>query len=180
MKNSLFLAILLFSFIGLYAQKTLTPVDEGSKIHFVIKNLGINTGGDLSGLKGTIKLNTKTPSASSIDVTVAVNTIDTDNEKRDKHLKNDDYFDAEKYPTIRIVSTKIAAASGINNYTLTGNLTIKDVTKAISFPFTLAANANGTYTLAGNFEIDRRDYHVGGNSATMSDNVKVELTVVAK
>ena len=77
-----------------------TPTDEGSKLHFVIKNIGINTGGDIAGMKGKIKFNARQISSSLFDVTVAVNTIDTDNGRRDGHLKKDDYFDAEKYPTI--------------------------------------------------------------------------------
>ena len=179
MKNTLFLAILLFSFVGLYAQKTLTPQDEGSKVHFVIKNMAINTGGDLSGLKGAIKIDMKNPAASSVDVTLAVNTVDTDNDRRDNHLKNADFFDAAKYPTIHIVSTKIATTTTPGSYVFTGNLTIKDVTKVISFPFNAVSNEAG-FLFTGEFEINRLDYGVGKSSATMSDNVKVELKVFAK
>jgi len=179
MKNSLFLAILLFSFIGVFAQKTLVPTDEGSKIHFVIKNFGINTGGDLAGLKGTIKFDPQHPQVSDIDVTVQVNTIDTDNERRDKHLKNDDFFDAEKYPVIRINSSKIEATTTAATYMFTGNLTIKDVTREVRFPFTAKPSGAG-YVFEGEFSINRLDYHVGGESATMSDDVKVSLKAFAK
>lgn len=179
MKNSLFLAILLFSFVSLYAQKTLTPQSDGSKIHFVIKNMGINTGGDLSNLKGTIKIDPLKPSASSVDVTVDVSTIDTDNDRRDNHLRNADYFEAAKYPVIRIVSTKIAATNTPGSFIFTGNLTIKDVTKPITFPFTAASSEAG-YLFNGEFEINRLDFGVGKSSATMNDNVKVELKVFAK
>jgi polyisoprenoid-binding protein YceI len=179
MKNSLFLAILLFSFIGVFAQKTLVPTDEGSKIHFVIKNFGINTGGDLGGLKGTIKFDAQHPQVSNIDVTVQVNTIDTDNERRDKHLKNDDFFDAEKYPVIRISSTKIEGTTTASTYMFTGKLTIKDVTKEIRFPFTAVPSGNG-YLFEGEFSINRLEYHVGGESATISDDVKVSLKAFAR
>jgi polyisoprenoid-binding protein YceI len=179
MKNSLFLTILLFSFVSLYAQKTLVPTDAGSKVHFVIRNFGINTGGDLAGLKGTIKVVPNNPASSSIDVTVQAGTVDTDNEKRDAHLKTDDYFDVAKYPTIHLVSTKISASSTPGSYIFTGNLTIKAVTKAITFPFTTSVS-NGASIFAGEFSINRLDYGVGKESATMSDDVKVQLTVAAK
>ncbi len=179
MKNTLFLAILLFSFASLYAQKTLTPQNEGSKIHFVIKNMAINTGGDLSNLKGTIKIDAAKPASSSVDVTVDVSTIDTDNDKRDGHLKNADFFDAAKYPVIRIASTKIEPTGTLGSYVFHGNLTIKDVTKAITFPFTAASDGTG-YIFNGGFELNRLDYGLGKSSATMSDDVKVELKVYAK
>lgn len=179
MKNSLFLAILLFSFIGLYAQKTLTPIDEGSKIHFVIKNLGINTGGDLTGLKGTIKIDVRNPAASAVNVTVDVKTIDTDNDRRDNHLRTADFFDVEKYPVISIKSTGIETTSTPGSYIFKGTLTIKNITKPISFPFT-AVNSAAGFLFNGAFELNRLDYGIGKESATMSDNVKVELKVFAK
>jgi polyisoprenoid-binding protein YceI len=179
MKNSLFIAILLFSFIGVYAQKDLVATDAGSKVHFVIKNFGINTGGDLSGMKGTIQFDPQHPGASSFNVTVQVSTIDTDNERRDKHLRHADFFDAEKYPTIRLTSKKIESATGPHNYIFTGDLVIKDVTRQVSFPFTAKPQADG-YLFEGEFTINRLDYHVGGESATMSDDVKVSLSAFAK
>lgn len=161
------------------AQKVLVPQSESSKVHFVIKNLGINTGGDLTGLEGKIFINEKDISKSYADVTVKVETIDTDNERRDKHLRSADYFEAAKYPTIRIVSTGITKNAKGAGFIFTGNITIKETTKSISFPFTVLKNTEG-YLLAGEFTINRLDFAVGGNSSTMSDNVKVELSIFAK
>ncbi len=179
MKNTLFIALLMFTAISVYAQKTLQPVDEGSKVHFVIKNLGINTGGDLQGLSGKIVLNVKNPAASSADVTVAVKTIDTDNDRRDGHLQNEDFFDAAKYPTIRIVSTKITPSGTPGTYIFTGNLTIKDVTKPLTFNFTVLPNG-AAYLFAGDFDIKRSDFGLGKSGGTMSDDVSVSLKVIAK
>lgn len=179
MKNTLFLAVLLFSFLGLYAQKNLEPINEGSKVHFKIKNMGISTGGDLANLKGTIFIQPLTPANSKVDVTVDVSTIDTDNERRDRHLKSVDFFDVAKFPTIRIVSTKIETTSTLGSYIFNGNITIKDVTLPIKFPFTAVSNNSG-FLFVGSFDINRLDYKVGKESATMSDEVKVELSVFAK
>ena len=179
MKKILSILVLVCVSAGVNAQKKLQPVDEGSKIHFVIKNLGINTGGDLTGLKGSIVLNNKKPSASSADVTVEVSTIDTDNERRDGHLNRPDYFDVAKFPTMRIKSTSISEGSGAGNYIFAGTLTIRDVTKAITFPFSVVPAA-GNYLFTGEFAINRLDYGLGKESATMSDEVKVSLQIVAK
>ncbi len=160
------------------AQKTLVPQSDKSKVHFIIKNLGINTGGDLSNLEGKIVINEKNINKSYADVTVKVETIDTDNERRDKHLRSADYFDIEKYPTIRIVSTSISKDDK-SGYLFNGNIIIKGITKTISFPFAVLKNAEG-FLLTGNFSINRLDFGVGGNSATMSDTVKVELSIFAK
>ena len=168
----------LFTCTRIFAQNY-TPQDAGSKIHFVIKNFGINTGGDLAGTEGKIVFDAKKPASSSFDVTVKVSTVDTDNEKRDDHLKSDEYFDAEKYPVIRIVSTSIKQGADLMHFNFTGKLTIKNVTKTISFPFTAQKKGAGAI-FQGNFEIDRTDFGVGSGSAVMADKVKVSLSVYAK
>lgn len=78
-------------------------------------------------------------SDAKFEVSIDVNSINTDNEMRDKHLKSADFFDVEKYPTITFKSTSIKKAGG-NKYTLTGDLTFHGVTK----PVTLTAIYNGT------------------------------------
>jgi polyisoprenoid-binding protein YceI len=179
MKKFLFSAFLLLNFVAIFAQKTLTPTDEGSKIHFVIKNFGIGTGGDFSGMKGKIIFDASKPASSSFDVTVDAKTVDTDNGMRDNHLKNSDYFDVDKYPVIRIVSTQIQATNKPNTYMFTGNLTIKGITKQVHFAF-IATPKNDGYLFAGDFEINRLDFTVGGGSSVMSDNVKVSINAFAK
>lgn len=155
------------------------PTDEGSKIHFVIKNFGINTGGDLAGMKGSIRFDAQKPSAATFEVTVQASTIDTDNDRRDNHLRNADFFDVTKYPLIRLASTKVEATNITGTYRFTGNLTIKDVTKVFSFPFKATAQGNG-YLFEGEFNINRLEYNLGNESAFMSDEVKVSLSAFAK
>jgi len=158
-----------------------TPVDSGSKVHFVIKNFGINTGGDLSGLKGNIHFMPEKLSESKFDVTVSVKTVDTDNEMRDKSLVSDEYFEAAKFPVIKIVSTKIDKTNKTPSgyYYFNGTLTIKGVTKTIAFPFQ-AQKVNSGYLFTGNFQIDRTEFGVGEKNMVLSNNVAVSLSVVAK
>lgn len=152
------------------------PTDAGSAIDFVIKNFGINSKGSFSGLDGKIKFDPANAANSSFDVSIAANSVNTDNEMRDGHLKKESYFDVEKYPRIRMVSTSVTGGNG--NYVFNGKLTIKDKTKDISFPF-IATPSGEDYIFKGSFVINRRDFDVGGGS-TLSNNCTVNLTVMAK
>jgi polyisoprenoid-binding protein YceI len=164
---------------GLIAQSTLTPVDADSRVHFVIKNFGIRTGGDFRGLRGNIKFYPANLPASAFDVTVEAGTIDTDNESRDEHLRKAEYFDVAAFKTIQFKSTKITLSSVAGRYFLFGNLTIKGVTKPVQFGFG-AVPKNGGYVFDGEFKINRRDFGVGGSSVSLSDNLTVTLSVFAK
>ncbi|HWD88760.1 MAG TPA: YceI family protein [Mucilaginibacter sp.] len=146
-----------------------------STVVFHIKNLGITIDGTFAGFKGDIKFDPANLAGSTIEASVDVNTIDTDNGTRNDHLKSDSYFDAAKYPTISMKSTAFKHGSG-SNYTGTFSLTIKNVTKTIDVPFTYADTGNTT-EFKGKFQIKRSDYGVGSSSLVMSDDVKVDLDV---
>jgi polyisoprenoid-binding protein YceI len=161
------------------AQSVLTPVDAESRVHFVIKNFAIKTGGDFSGLKGSIKFDPANYAASSFDVTVDANTIDTDNSSRDGHLRTAEYFDVSTYKTLHFKSTKVVLSSISGRFYIYGNLTIKGVTKPVEFGFG-ATPKNEGYVFDGEFTINRRDFGVGGSSISLSDNLTVSLSVFAK
>ncbi len=173
----LFFSILIYSFSA-FSQKY-KPVDAGSKVHFIIKNFGISTGGDLSGLNGDINFVPSNLAACNLNVSVAVKTIGTDNDSRDEHLKSKEYFDEEKYPVINLTSTKINKTNKPGWYFFTGNLTMHGVTKVISFPFS-ATIKGADYLFVGGFTISRLDYGVGSGSAVLSNSVKISLSVLAK
>jgi polyisoprenoid-binding protein YceI len=167
-------------FIGKIAfAQNYTPTDAGSKVHFVIKNFGIKTGGDFTGLKGSITFNPTNLAASQFNVSVSSTTVNTDNNARDKHLRKSEYFNVEKYPEINITSTKISESTSAGRYFFVGNITMKGVTKPIQFGFSATASTNG-YTFNGEFEINRRDFSVGGSSISLADKLKVTLTIAAK
>ncbi|MEP6597456.1 MAG: YceI family protein [Ginsengibacter sp.] len=172
-------SLLIFSIIG--TSQKYTPADAGSKVHFVIRNFGIKTGGGLSGLKGIINFVPSNLDLCNSNVSVDVSSIDTDNGMRDKDLKGEKYFNLEKYPVITIKSTKINKTNKTDKgwYNFTGNLTIRGVTKTISFPFTATSQGND-YLFVGGFEINRLDFGVGKNSSVLSNTVKVSLSVLAR
>lgn len=181
MKKLQFLTIAAFIILSnaIFAQTVLFPVDAGSKVHFVIKNFGIKTGGDFTGLKGSIQFDPAKYSLAVFDVTVDAATIDTDNSSRDGHLKKADYFDVAVYKTLRFKSTKITRSSVAGRFYMYGNLTIKAVTKPVEFGFG-ATPKDGGYVFDGEFTINRRDFGVGGSSISLSDNLTVSLLVFAK
>ena len=167
----------IFSFI-LFGQ-TYTPVDNGSRVHFVINNFGIATGGDFKGLTGTVKYDPANPTTGDFDVSVDASTVDTDIEARDRDLRKSGYFDVKNYPKLSFRSTKITKANKDGYLYMFGKITIKGVTKEIDFPFTATAK-NGGYLFEGSFKLNRRDFGVGGNSISLSDNLTVSLSVFAK
>ena len=163
--------------MGLTAFIDLKPVDAEKSVTFSINNFGLATRGEFKGLKGAIKWIPEDPASSAFNVTIDANSINTDNDMRDSHLRKDEYFNAGKYPNITFASSGITGSGG--QYSATGNLTIKNTTKNITIPFTVNQTSNG-YQFNANFSINRRDYDVGGGSMVMSDMVKITLKVNAQ
>lgn len=169
----------LLSFISLsLTAQTYTPIDKGSYVNFTIKNLGISVTGNFTGLAGTILFNPNDLSVSSFSVSVNAETVDTDIKSRDNHLKKEDYFHVERFPRISFISKKIEVIS-TGQYNISGILEIKGVKKEVSFPFTVNSSLDGL-VFKGGFKINRRDFKVGGKSLILSDNLTVNLLVVAQ
>jgi len=177
MKGLIIPALCLFLSISSKAQ-LLAPVDSASVVSFKIKNLGFNTSGSFSGLAGTITFSPDDLAGCNFDVHIDANTVNTDMEMRDNHLRGEDYFDVKKYPQIRFVSTKITSSNKKGTLFVFGKLTIKGITKDISFPFTAIPTQDG-YLFNGEFKMNRREFNVGGGS-TLSDELTVILKVAAK
>jgi len=155
-----------------------TPQDAGSAIRFTVKNLGFNVRGSFTGLRGSIIFDPQDLSRAVFDVSIDAASINTDNSMRDDHLRSDDYFDVHNYPRIRIQSSSVSASGGKGNYVLSGKLTIRNITRDISIPFSATPSGDG-YLFTGEFRINRRDFNIGGIS-TISNNLIVSLSVLAK
>lgn len=149
-----------------------------SSVTFKIKNAGITVDGSFKGFQGTVNFNPNDLNGSKFDVSVAAKTVNTDNNSRDNHLRKDEYFGVEKHPKISMKSTSISKVSD-GKYKATFDLTIKGKTKSVSFPFSYKKTNTG-YKLGGSFEIDRRDFGVGGSSWILSDDVKVFINLEVK
>lgn len=177
MKQWLCLLLLFPAFCAVKAQ-VLAPVNEASTVQFTISNLGINVDGRFSGLQGSIIFDEKNLGSSSFRVSINASSVNTENSTRDKHLRGEDYFYVQAFPLIQMQSVKIAKSVKAGYYVFFGKLTIRDVTKEISFPFTANTEA-GAYRFKGQFTIKRRDFGVGGKSI-VSNDLTVKLDVLTK
>lgn len=169
--RSWFSLLFIIVFLNGFGQKKISF--EPSLVHFKIKNAGFNVNGTFGGLEGFVILNNNETGFQQIEGSIKAGTIETGIELRNKHLKKEEYFDIQKYPQIFIKSTKITKTSN-NNYTGNFNLTIKDITKSLTIPFTFS-EVNNIYSLIGSFSINRLDYKLGEKSIFLSNNVTVNL-----
>ncbi|GGA85381.1 YceI family protein [Puia dinghuensis] len=169
--------LLLALFIATPVKAQYQPLDKGSSVQFRIKNLGFNVTGSLTGLVGKISFDPAQPGDAVFDVSVDANSINTDNDMRDDHLRKESYFNVKQYPRISLISGKISLYKR-GAYLFAGRLTIKNHSQDVSFPFT-ATEIDGGYQFKGTFTINRKDFDVGGFS-TISDNLDVTLDVIAK
>jgi polyisoprenoid-binding protein YceI len=172
------LTFFLFISTILLSAQSIQPTDNGSEITFSINNFGLSTKGSLSGLAGSISWNQQDLKSASFNVSVATKTINTDNRLRDEHLKNSDYFNVEKFALINIQSNQITVGNQPGEFKMDAILTIKGVSKKISFPFRVMYQ-NGKNIFTTNFEINRRDFGIGGGSISLSNTVKISLKIVA-
>jgi polyisoprenoid-binding protein YceI len=100
-----------------------------SQVGFSIRHLFSKVQGQFKEYSGTIVMDQKAPAASSVEVTIQAASISTDNEARDTHLKSRDFFAADSFPTLTFKSSKVAPV-GKDKYKVTGNLTMRGVTRS--------------------------------------------------
>ena len=159
-----------------------------SEINFKIKHMMIsNVTGSFTNFNVTAETEGDNFANSKVSFTTDVNSINTNNEQRDGHLKSDDFFAAEKFPTISFSSTSFTKKSD-DAYVLVGDLTIRDVTKQVE----LAVEYGGTMTdfygkekdgFEINGKINRKEFGLGWGAVTeaggivVSDEVKLHLAV---
>ncbi|MEO1049016.1 MAG: YceI family protein [Bacteroidota bacterium] len=149
-----------------------------STVKFTVSHLVISeVEGNFKVYSGSVNANGNDFSNAKVDFSVDVNSIDTDNEMRDKHLKSDDFFNAAKFPTMKFKSTSFKKGKG-NKYTLAGDLTIRDVTKSVKFDVTYGGTAKDGYgnTKAGfkaSTTINRFDYGLKWNALTEAGGATV-------
>lgn len=155
-----------------------------STVGFAIRHLEINwVTGRFKDYKGTINYDAADVTKSSVEFSAKVESIDTGVAARDNHLRNADFFDAPKYPELTFKSTRVER-KGKDAYMLHGNLTIKDVTKPISFPFTMTgtikdARGNTRWGIEAQTKINRRDFGInyGGPLPAGGLDIGNEVTI---
>jgi polyisoprenoid-binding protein YceI len=191
MRNKLFvllLGVVIFCGSALAADEfKIDPVH--STVAFSVKHMVVNTvHGRFNDYAGTILLDDKDPSRSSVDVSIKTASVNTDNAQRDGHLKSPDFLDAAKYPEITFKSNSVEKKA--DGFVAHGTLTIRGVSKNVDLPFKLNGPINaGNASLLGaeaSLTINRQDYGVSwsktldGGSLVVSNDVRIDINVEAK
>ncbi len=158
--------------------ETKWTVDKAhSSVKFTVTHLVISeVEGSFKVFDGTMTHSKPDYSDAKINFTIDVSSINTDNEGRDKHLKSDDFFGAVSYPQIKFEGTAFTPQGG-NKYKLTGNLTVKDVTKPVTWDVTYGGTAVARGTTKAGFKakttINRFDYNLKWNNMTEAGGLVV-------
>ena len=158
-----------------------------SRVGFTVRHMMVsNVGGSFHDVKATVDLDDKNLTKSTIEFTIAASSIDTQNADRDKHLKSPDFFDVTKFPNLTFKSTKIVAA-GKNKFKVTGDLTIRDMTKPVTLDITLTDPMTNPWgkTVRGveaTGKLNRHEFGLNWNKTLdkggvlVSDEVKLEIS----
>jgi polyisoprenoid-binding protein YceI len=160
-----------------------------SHVGFSVSHMVVSSvSGRFKDVTGKVALDDADLTKSQIDITIKADSIDTDEPKRDAHLKSPDFFDAAKFPTLTFHSTKIV--HGGKGFKLTGDLKIRDVTKSVTLDGTLSKPVNNPFAAgkqirAAAFEgkIKRGDFGLKWNKSldtggvVVGDDVTLDIQV---
>ncbi len=153
-----------------------------SRIGFVARHAMVTkVRGAFNEYEGTGYIDGENPANSKVSVRIQAASIDTRNEQRDGHLKSNDFLDMENYPEITFESTEAKQVDD-TTFELTGDLTIKGVTKPVTVPFTFEGAAtdpfgNQRVGFEGAVTINRKDWGVNWNAALEAGGVLVSEKV---
>lgn len=158
-----------------------------SAINFTINHFFTPVDGTFEDYEAEVLFNPENLDASSINVTIPVESVNTRNERRDNHLRSEDFFNTDQWPNISFSSHSIEQI-GDNEYVAKGELTIRDVTKEFELPFELLGvmehpmqDNTQVAGIVANAELMRTDYGVGvgdwAATAVVGDRVNITLNL---
>ena len=160
-----------------------------SEAIFQVRHLVTRVRGRFTDFEGAIEYHDASPEQSSVHFTINATSIDTAEPTRDNHLRSGDFFDVEKFPQITFRS-KAITKRGAEGYDVTGDLTIRDVTKEVVLPVTHLGKAkdpwgNDRLGFETEVSINRKDYGLNWNAALetggflVGDEVKISIQIQA-
>lgn len=185
--HALSLALLLPALAA--AEVAVYKVDpDHSGVGFTIRHFVTNVPGRFKDFDGAIKYDKQNPAASTVSFTIQAASIDTDNADRDNHLRGEDFFDVQKFPTITFSSTSVKAVDA-DTLEVTGDLTMHGVTKKVTVPVEVFGSMKTPRGEKAGFEtafkVDRKEYGITWNraldagGAVLGDDVKITIAVEA-
>ena len=161
-----------------------------SAAHFSVRHLMIsNVRGEFTKVTGTATIDPVNPAKSSVEITIDASSINTREPQRDEHLKSPDFLDVAKHPTLTFRSKKVEP-HGAENHKLTGDLTIRGVTKEVTFdvegptPAVKDPWGNLRAGISATAKINRKEFGVAFNALTETGGVmvgdEVKITIEAE
>lgn len=171
----------MFFFLGqglfvLAQTKTYKIAVEKSTIHFKVKHLGVlNVKGSFNGFEGNLVF--EKDKLQEVESVVKAESIETKDQSRDENLRDTAYLNVRDYPHISFSSTSIEDSG--DTRTIKGILTIKEVEKEISFPYTHEQHTDGHSMILAEVVIKRKDFGLdfGSMDSLVGNVVKVELQI---
>ncbi|MBI5596202.1 MAG: YceI family protein [Elusimicrobia bacterium] len=144
-----------------------------SEVSFKVRHMMMGkTSGRFGKFSGTVEFDAKNPKTWATKAVIEAASIDTDNEKRDGHLKAADFFDVEKFPTLEFASTKVTGWKN-GKGKLEGNLTMHGVTKPVVLDLELNGETDKGVGFSAKGKIDRREFGIVWNKALDHGGVAV-------
>jgi polyisoprenoid-binding protein YceI len=171
------------------AAETYTIDKDHSEASFQVQHMMGKVRGVFTDFGGTIAFDKANPAASTVEFRIKATSIDTNNERRDGHLRSADFFDVATYPEIAFTSTKVTPKGG-NAYDVTGTLTMRGVTKTVTLPVRYLGEGKDPFgKIKASFEtavsLNRKDYNIVWNKALdtggfmLGDEVAVTINLEA-
>ena len=169
--------LMLLACTASHAAERYVIAPQQSQVGFKAYSVFAKPVGKFHTFSGEILADMQQPSASQVRLVIDAGSIDTDNAKRDRHLRSADFLSVEKYPTIAFVSTAITGAGP--TYTVQGDLIMRGVTQHLSLPVTVEQRQNDI-VVRGNVSLSRKAFGITYNAFfnPVQDNVDVMFTIV--
>lgn len=181
----LILLLIVFSFgMGIEAKADVWEIDGlASRATFKVKHWGLmSVTGTIGGVSGEVRLVGDELQTVKINASLSPSTINTENLKRDKHLKSPDYFGVDKFPSIRFVSTKMTQGKG-GKWILNGDLSMHGKTNKVDLildKISLSGpNKNGKIirNIQASGTLNRQDFGITGGGMLIGNNVNITLDI---
>ena len=171
----------LAAFLALAAPAFAAETYQFDKSHttvgFQVRHIFTMLSGRFTDYVGTIQVDRARPESSTVEFTIQATSIDTAEPRRDQHLRSADFFDVANHPTIAFKSTSVKA-NGKDSFLVTGDLTMRGVTKPVTLPVTLLGEGkdpmgNEKMGLETSLTLNRKDFGLVWNRALESGGVLV-------
>lgn len=186
------LAVAAFAFAAVPAFASTWKNDPAhTEANFSVRHMGVSSvNGNLGPVDSTLNWDDKDPTKSNVTATIDVTKLTTRNDQRDGHLKSADFFDVEKFKTVTFKSKKFEKGAGKDQWKVTGDLTIKDITKEVVLDVTALGEQVNPFTNAkfigftATGKVDREDFGLKWNKALANNTLvagkEVKISIEAE